>query len=124
MAERSRPERGVGSNTRVRRIRNYEQRVRELTEAFNLPGDVREWVTVRYDPDAQDETLRFAVSLHGEAGKTVTTFDLSGQGHGELRKLLQGLLSEHREDLHARLKADLAVNLMAGLTEGPAGGDE
>jgi hypothetical protein len=113
MAER----RSVGSNVRARSVRDYQARVRELTDAFNLPGDVREWVTVRFDPNADDEAVKFQVTVHAQAGRTVSHVETDGSG--ELASAMRDLLKEHRADLHAQLKSDLAVNLMAGITEGP-----
>ena len=113
MAER----RSVGSNLRARSVRDYQARVRELTDAFNLPEDVREWVTVRFDPDSDDESLKFQVTAHAQAGRTVSHVEVDGSG--ELASSLRDILQGTRGDLHAQLKADLAVNLMAGITEGP-----
>jgi hypothetical protein len=104
-------------NLRVRAIRDYDARLRDLTEAFNLPSDVREWATVRYDPDAEDDTLKYQVVLHATAGRTVATLEVPGAA--DLQRILVGLLKEYQESLHARLKADLATNLMAGMTAGP-----
>ena len=113
MAER----RSVSSNVRARSISGYQERLRQLTEAFNLPDDVREWATVRVDPDAPDETLRYRVVLHAQAGQTVAAIEVAGGA--EIRQLLEKLLADNREDLDAQLKTDLAVNLMAGINEGP-----
>ena len=117
MAPRKDGNGAVRSNVRARNIRDYHSRIRELTEAFNLPDDVREWVTVRVDPKSPDDTLKYQVVLHAQAGRTVASVEVNGGA--ELRTTLTRLLAENRDDLHAQLKGDLAVNLMAGITEGP-----
>lgn len=118
MAERRNEGRvGSGSRLRTERVSDYEARLRELTEAFTLPPDMREWVTVRYDPDADDETLRFRVTINGMAGRSVASLDVDGTD--ALSKTLEKLLDDHRDDLQARLKTDLATNLLAAMTAVP-----
>jgi hypothetical protein len=110
-------------NLRVRAIKDYDARLRELTEAFNLPDDIREWVTVRHDQDNPDEAAQYRVTLHATAGRTVATLGVPGSA--DLQRALTGLLKEYQESLHVRLKADLATNLMAGMAAGvPEGNDD
>ena len=109
-------------NLRVRAIKDYDARLKELTEAFNLPDDVREWVTVRHDPDNPDEAAQYRVVLHATAGRTVATLDVPGGA--DLQRALTGLLKEYQESLHVRLKADLATNLMAGMNTPVSGGGD
>jgi hypothetical protein len=106
-----------GSRLRAQRITDYAARLRELTEAFNLPDDVRRWATVRFDPDAEDETQRARVTVSAQAGRTVATVDVDVPA--AVREALEKLIERNRDDLDARLKGDLATNLMAGMTAIP-----
>lgn len=95
----------------TRRLKDYEARRKELVDAFNLPGDLRTWVTVRLD---DDEGADDVVTIGAEAGltKTVVPFPMPA----EMRRLLRAFLADHREDLETQLKLDLATNLLAAMS--------
>lgn len=111
-------ERSVRGRTSARRLRGYEAKRRELTDAFNLPDDTRVWVTVRLDSDPDTEDR---INVCGQAGSTnaVVTFDIPAA----LRKQLEAFLEENRGEMEHQLKMDLATNLLASMS-GAFGGDE
>jgi hypothetical protein len=106
-------DRKASSRVRATALRGYEARRRELTDVFNLPEGTREWVTVRFDPNAPDGQEPYTVNVCATAGRTSTVLPIDLEAHGELSRLLQKLLDENRGDLHHQLKLDLATNLMA-----------
>lgn len=108
MAERT-TRRGVQATP----LRGYQDRRRELTEAFNLPSDVREWVTVRLDPQNPEETQQHTLNVCAQAGRTSTIVDFDLNDFPDLRKAVEKALDDNRDELHHRLKLDLATNLMA-----------
>jgi hypothetical protein len=97
------------SKVRSTRLRGYEARIAELTEAFNLPGDLNEFVTLSMRDGDVD------VKVGASASKTVTSVDVDCPA--ALKSALKALLDEHRERLHVNLKRDLAVNLLAAMTD-------
>jgi hypothetical protein len=105
-----------GSRVTARRLRDFEERRRELTEAFVLPKDIRKWVTVRTD---DDEETPDRVSVGASAGRTVTV--VSYPLPAGLRKELREFLKEHDGDLEHQLKIDMASNLLAMMTGTQAG---
>ena len=111
-------ERRVGGRTSTRRLRDYEARRRELTDAFNLPDDTRTWVTVRLDDDPETEDR---ASLSGRAGQTSAKLDFPIPGY--LKEALERFRKDHRADLEHQLKLDLATNLLAAMSGAP-GPDE
>lgn len=104
-------QRKVGGKTSTRRLRDYDARRREMTDAFNLPPDTRMWVTVRMDsdPDVDD-----SVSVCARAGQTNTIIPLTLPA--DLKRTLKALLDEHQGELEHRLKLDLATNLLAAMS--------
>lgn len=106
-------DRKASSRVRATPLRGYEARRRELTDVFNLPEGTREWVTVRFDPDAPEGQEPFTVNICATAGRTSTVMAVDMDKGGELHRALKTLLDENRDDLHHQLKLDLATNLMA-----------
>ena len=104
------------SKVRSTRLRGYQRRIAQLSEAFNLPGDLSEFVTVSLRGDTLD------VKVGGTAGLTTTSVDVKGTG--ALRDALKTILAANREELHLALKRDLAVNMLAGMTAPGASDDE
>lgn len=103
------------SRVRSTRLRGYRARIAQLSEAFNLPDDLEEFVTLSMrGGDVQ-------VKVGGVAGQTATSIDVPVTG--ALRDALKSILAANREDLHVALKHDLAVNMLAGMTD-PGGSDD
>lgn len=112
-------ERSVRGQTTARRLRGYEAKRRELTDAFNLPDDTRVWLTVRIDtdPDTEDH-----ISIGGSAGRTNTTVDM--EIPADLRRALEKFLDSNRGEMEHQLKMDLATNLLASMSGAFGEGDE
>lgn len=98
------------SRVRATRLRGYEARIAELTEAFNLPDDTQEFVKV---------TMRggeVTVAVGAQASKTTTIVD-DVDCPAALKALLKQVLEANRKRLQVSLKRDLAVNLLAAMTD-------
>jgi hypothetical protein len=106
------------SRVKTQRLANYEARRGELSDAFRLPPDHRTWVTVRLDRDpGMDDT----VSLGIAAGRTSTVMPFPIPA--ALKRALQEVLRDHKDDLEAQLKLDMATNMIALMNLPPAEGD-
>lgn len=103
------------SRVRSTRLRGYEARLAQLSEAFKLPDGMDEFVTVSLRGNDLD------VKVGATAGATTTSVDV--EATGALRDALKTILGQNRDRLHLMLKRDLAVNMLAGMTA-PVNPDE
>lgn len=106
------------SRVRVQRLADYEARRRELTDAFRLPPDLRTWATVRLDSDEGSEDA-VSVGMAGGRTSTVMTVPIPAA----LRRALQEVLRDHKEELERQLKLDMATNMIALMNLRPTEGD-
>jgi hypothetical protein len=104
------------SRVRATRLRGYEARIAQLSEAFNLPPGMPEFVTL----SMRDGKVEAKVGA--TASTTTTSVDVDAPAN--LRNALKELLAANREELHLALKRDLAMNLLAAMSDPRTGEDD